>query len=189
MTTLLRNGKPDTPSGLKVAPQSYAGLEKAARQLDGVLPCLPGERYKLDCVKILEGTLANAGYKLRVVEVGQVDDCAAFTIPEMEILVFRQDVYDLLHDDHVFGRSTVVHELSHLVLGHSITLHRGATLGKHQFYEDSEWQAKSLTAAIMMPIDACRIARSAHDLAELCGTSVQAATYRLERLTKDGIIS
>jgi hypothetical protein len=40
----------------------------------------------------------------------------------------------------------------------------------------------------MMPLLACRSVASAFDLAQLCGTSVQAATYRLERLIKDGVI-
>lgn len=186
MTTLIRNGCPISPSGLKVKPQSYASLEQVATQLRGMLPRCTGERFKLDCKRLLEKTLPTAGYHLHVVERDEVDECAAFTVPELGLIVFREDVYDCVANDHVYGRSTVVHEMSHIVLRHAATLHRGATLGKHKFFEDSEWQAKALTAATMMPIEAAKMAASPERLAEMCGTSVEAATYRLERLAKDG---
>lgn len=188
MTTLFKDGKPSTPSGLRVAPQSYASLEKVAMELQNLLPKAAAAPFKLDCARVLEKTLPQAGYQLKIEEIDQLNDCAAFTIPEQGIVVFREDIYDLLLDDNVFGRSTVIHELSHLVLRHAVTLHRGAKLGEHDFCRDSEWQAKSLTAAVMMPIEACRAAKSAHSLAEMCGTSVQAAGYRLQRLIKEGIV-
>lgn len=188
MTTLYKNGQLGTPSGLKVAPQRYSSLEQIATDLQKILPIVRGERYRLDCWRVLEKTLQTAGLQLKVVEPGDLDECAAFTIPEISIVVFREDIYDMALNEHVFGRSTVIHETSHIVLKHAVTLHRGARLGEHRFYEDSEWQAKALTAATMMPLDACRIARSAEDLADICGTSIQAASYRLERLMKDGLI-
>ncbi|MFD0325616.1 ImmA/IrrE family metallo-endopeptidase [Lysobacter gummosus] len=116
----------------------------------------------------------------------ELADCAAFTVPEHKLVVLREDVYDGLFNDDVFSRSTVIHELSHIVLDHAVTLHRGAILGKHQFCEDSEWQAKALTAAIMMPLTACQAAHSPHELSQMCGTSYQAATYRIDRLVKEG---
>ena len=96
-------------------------------------------------------------------------------------------MYDGLSKEDVFSRSTVIHELSHIVLKHAVTLQRGPA-GEHRFCEDSEWQAKALTAAIMMSVAACSIAGSAFDLAQLCGTSVQAASYRIERLVKANLI-
>ena len=104
-------------------------------------------------------------------------------------LVFREDIYDLVQEDKVYGRSTVVHEMSHIVLKHSATLCRGAPYGRHNYCEDSEWQAKSLTAALMMPISACKQVQSAKELAWLCGTSIDSATYRLDRLFRSGIIN
>mgnify|MGYP000877279659 CR=1 FL=1 len=189
MTTLYANGRLDTPSGLKVAPQSYASLEQVAADLQKILPLARGERYRLDCWKVLEQTLQKAGLQLKVVELEDLDECAAFTIPERGVVVFREDIYEMVLSEHVFGRSTVIHETSHIVLKHAVTLHRGAKLGEHRFCEDSEWQAKALTAATMMPLAACKNARSPEDLAEMCGTSVQAASYRLGRLTKDGLIT
>ncbi|MFN3988192.1 MAG: ImmA/IrrE family metallo-endopeptidase [Rhodocyclaceae bacterium] len=188
MTTLFSNGEVRTPTGFKVAPQSYVTLEKMAEELRPLLPLLPGQQYKIDCCKVLENTLDRAGYQLKVEDVSTLEDCAAFTIPDMGLVVFREDIYDMLCAGHVFGRSTVIHETAHIVLRHAVTLHRGAPLGQHKFCEDSEWQAKALTAAVMMPIDACRHAGSAQALADMCGTSLQAAVYRLDRLMRAGLI-
>lgn len=189
MTMLVKNGVFCTPSGLKVKGQSYAKLEAAAVTLRPQLPFVGGEPFKLDCISIFEVTLPTVGYAYRTVEVGAVDECAAFTIPEEKVVVLREDVYEKLHAGHVFGRSTVIHELSHLALKHHLTLCRGAVPGQHRFYEDSEWQAKVFTAALMMPLEAAMAANSPQDLAEMCGTSAESATYRIRTLIKLGLLT
>ncbi len=178
--------KSTTPSGYKVAPMSYPKLEEVAENLRKILPTVPGSNgARIDARKVLEQTLPRAGYQYHVDST--LVECAAFTIPANGLVVLREDVYDALSDENVFSRSTVIHELCHIVLNHALTLQRGP-VGAHKFYEDSEWQAKALTAAVMMPIATCRHANSAQDLAQICGTSVQAAKYRLDRLVKDNII-
>jgi len=191
MTILGTAQRSRTPTGMKVAAMSYKKLEVVA---DGVRPLLPtvsgygGGPWKIDALRVLEVTMQRSGLNYAVWEDDRLKDVAAFTIPEQSLVVIRQDVYDGLEREQVFSRSTVIHELSHIVLRHAVTLHRGAAVGAHQFYEDSEWQAKALTVAIMMPINACKAAHSAQELAEVCGTSVQAATYRLERLIKENVL-
>ena len=191
MTTLGTARAARTPSGMKVSPMSYAKLEEVA---DGIRPLLPkaeglhGGKWKVDSWRVLEQTLTKANFNYCIADDEELDDCAAFTIPEHKLVVVRRDAYDGLFCEDPFSRSTVIHELAHIVLNHAVTLRRGATPGKHQFYEDSEWQAKALTAAIMMPVMACKAAHSPFELSELCGTSLQAATYRIERLIHDGRI-
>lgn len=180
-----------TPSGMKVAPMSYKKLEAVA---EGVRPYLPattgssGETWTIDGRLVLEDTLPRAGFNFHIARVDELHQCAAFAMPEQNLVVVREDVYEGLFAGEVFSRSTVVHELSHIVLRHAVTLHRGAPVGEHQFYEDSEWQANALMAAIMMPIPACAAAHSATQLAMMCGTSVQSATYRIENLVKRKVI-
>lgn len=184
-----RDGSPKTPQGFKVAATSYAKLEAVADDLRKLLPVMRGiSPYHLDAGWILERTLPHAGYNYRSGDISKLGECAAFTIPEKGLVVLREDVYDGLEVDNVFSRSTVVHELSHIVLDHAVSLQRGGAAGDHKFYADSEWQAKALTAALMMPIEAAKIARNPRTLAAMCGTSVQAATYRIDRLTKDNLI-
>lgn len=188
MTPFGREPDTRTPTGMKVAPQSYASLEMAADSLRPFLPMEKGSIHRVDGWRLLEQTLAKAGYTPHIMENSEMEDCAAFTIPSEGLVVMRKSVYEGLFADSVFSRSTVIHELAHIVLKHDVTLHRGAVLGTHRFFEDSEWQAKALTAAVMMSIEVCKKAGNAENLAELCGTSVESAGYRLERLRKDGHI-
>jgi hypothetical protein len=191
MTIMVSNGKLRTPSGLKVAPTSYKKLEAIANELRPILPvvCSKTEPYKIDARRLLEETLPRAGFQYVISQVSLLDECAAFTIPAKHIVVIREDIYDGLFTEQPFSRSTVVHEFAHIVLNHEVTLHRGASLGNHEFYEDSEWQAKALTAALTMPAEAAALARGASDLSIICGTSEKAASYRLERLIKEGKVS
>jgi hypothetical protein len=191
MTTLGNSQSMRTPSGLKVAPMSYVKLEEVAEGIRPMLPMVQGHGrrpWTIDAWRVLEKTLPKAGFNYHVAEIEDLAECAAFTIPEQKLVVLRKDVYNGLFEDDVFSRSTVVHELSHIVLEHAVTLHRNAPKGAHGFHEDSEWQAKALTAAIMMPVEACKAAYSAPELAQVCGTSTQAATYRLNKLAERGII-
>ncbi|MDM0090331.1 MULTISPECIES: ImmA/IrrE family metallo-endopeptidase [unclassified Variovorax] len=181
MTSIVRNGVFRTPTGLRVKATSYAKLEAAAETLRPQLPRINGEQFALDCLTIFERTLPAAGYNYRTSDVESMGEIAGLTIPDFNVVILRQDIYDKLHENQVFGRSTVVHELSHLALQHHLTLHRGQT-GTHRFCEDSEWQAKSLTAALMMPLGACLASKSSEELAHICGTSLEAAKYRISTL-------
>jgi len=189
VTTLGIAGSARSPSGLKVAPLNYDKIEQVAQGLLKLLPTAAGNRFAIDAWRILEQTLPRAGFSYHVADSNELSDCAAFTIPERKLVVLRQDIYDGLFTENVFSRSTVVHELSHIVLDHATTLHRGAILGKHEFFEDSEWQAKALTAATMMPLEACRIAVSSEHLAQMCCTSQEAAGYRLNKLRARGLLA
>jgi hypothetical protein len=187
MTTIVKDGVIRTPSGFKVKPTKYVLIEQLADSIRGSLPKMKGEPFSLDCLTIFERTLPKNGYPYRTAEIDEIDECAAFTItaPDGNVVVMRIDIYDKLHAGNPFGRSTVTHELSHIVLDHHVTIYRGAMLGKHEFFEDSEWQAKACTAALMMPLEACKIARSPKELAEMCGTSVESAVYRIKTLVKN----
>ncbi len=191
MTTLGTSQKHRSPTGYKVAPQSYDTLEEAANTLRPLLPCegkSSSHNFKLSGWRILEQRLPKAKFDYRIAPVEELRELAGFTVPDLKLVVLRQDVYEGLFTGNVFSRSTVIHEMCHLALEHHITLHRGAVAGQHRFCEDTEWQAKAMTAAVMMPLDACRMADGAAHLADMCGTSVESATYRLARLAKKGLL-
>lgn len=188
MTTLGTASASRTPTGLRVAAKSYRQIEEVAEGVRPLLPKCPGSDWKIDAVRVLEQTLPKAGYEYYVEKTELLKECAGFTLPEHRLVILREDVYEGLFKEEVFSRSTVIHELSHIVLNHATTLYRGAPARQHRFCEDSEWQAKSLTAAIMMPIAACKVAASISDLAALCGTSNQASTYRIQKLVERRVV-
>jgi len=188
MTMMMRNGRALQPQGYKVAPTSYAKIEALADQFRQFLPVAsPMQPYRLDAWRILEETMVAAGYGIRSIDASEMGQIVGMTAPLDKLIVIRQDIYDRLQDDHVFSRSTVIHEVSHNLMQHAVTLQRGPA-GEHRFFEDSEWQAKAMTAALMMPVEACRSAGNALKLAQMCGTSAEAAGYRLEQLSKSGVI-
>lgn len=124
---------------MQVAPMSYVKLEEVAEGLRPLLPVTKGPsggKWKIDSWRVLERTLAKAEYDYCIAENGELEECAAFAIPENGLVVVRCDVYDGLFVDDPFSRSTVVHELSHIVLKHAVTLRRGVlyeqgVLGRH----------------------------------------------------------
>lgn len=187
MTTLGNSRSNRTPSGLKVAPQSYSKLEGAAESLRPLLPLIPDTEI-IDAQQILEKLLPKIGYSVKIAYTEDLNEVAAFTIPDEQLIVIREDIYEGLFTGNVFSRSTIIHELCHIVLQHHVTLHRGAILGQHRHFEDSEWQAKAMTAAVMLPVELCRQTLNPRDLAERCGTSVQSAFYRLDKLKERGVI-
>ena len=186
MSLVIVNGQITTPTGFRVQAQSYKSLEKIAAELTMVLTEAGAVcEDKIDCISVLENILPKSEYDYHYAEDEEMHNSAAFTIPEKKLVVLARSVYEGLFDGNVFSRSTVIHELSHIVLEHHLTLHRGSPAGTHKHCEDSEWQAKALTAAVMMPIKVVKEVRmNSYELAEVCGTSNQAAIYRINNIEK-----
>lgn len=81
------------PTGYRVAPMSYAKLEEVAETLRPLLPTVKGSSgLRVDAWRTLEQTLRKAGYDYRADDT--LEDCAAFTIPDYGLIVFREDVFD-----------------------------------------------------------------------------------------------
>lgn len=184
---------PRKPNGYKVAPCNRLELRSIATQCVELLRqegCY--SRRGTDCLDaehLLEDVLHRAGYTLHVADEESLEETAAFTVPDERLIVMRCDVYDGLSSDDPFARYTVVHEFGHIVLKHAISLHRGASLGTHQWYEDSEWQANNVAAEIMMPVPVVkRTGGRALLLQAECGVSAQAANFRIKNLREEGVL-
>lgn len=190
MVVISNNTSPRNPCGYQVASKSRQQLRTIAQ---GLLPILKAEGcfdkslYNLDVSHLLENVLHRANYPFHIDD--SLTETAAFTIPERRLIVLKKDVYDSLENGNPFARFTVVHEFSHIVLDHAVTLHRGAVLGKHTWIQDSEWQANNLAAELMMPIEAVKMLEgNAQKISLTCGTSLSAAQYRVRNLVNEKII-
>lgn len=186
--------RPKRPIGYKVAGRNKAQLRALATQL---LPLLREQGCFnshlgpdcLDAMFLLENILQRAGYAFHPDDSGELHETVAFAIPEKKLIVIRDDVYDNLHQGDPFARYTVVHEFSHIFLEHAITLHRGAQLGQHNWWEDSEWQANNLAAELLMPVEVIRRLEGKPLLIQAaCGVSSKAAGYRVENLRKENLL-
>lgn len=188
--TTLGNGKREVKlRGHRVAPQSFMSIEGLAIELAPGIPTLPGHPFQVDAWRLLEKAMTRAGYDFRVLDDSEMVDCAGYTVPDERLIALRQDVYDGLFTGSCFSASTAVHEVAHIALQHHVTLHRGAQLGNHPVFEDAEWQANSLTSAVMMPRLACSRVGNVEDLMELCGVSYSAALVRLFKLMDKRLIT
>ncbi|MDB5853317.1 MAG: hypothetical protein JWR22_1358 [Herminiimonas sp.] len=179
------------PTGYKVAPTSRIKLRAVSnqlRQINDIAACYTAGSY-FDVGRLLEDVLFRAGYCFHPVEDHVLNETAAFAVPQAGLIVIQNDIYDRVYEGDPFARYTVVHEFGHIVLDHSVTLHRGAQLGNHGWHEDSEWQANNLAAEIMMPLDTVKaLGCDPSKIADACGVSMMAAQYRVENLRKDKAI-
>ena len=186
------NDTPNTPKGYKVAATNKLKLRKIGdevRRLLRSVGCYKTEDF-INVNYLLECVLQTAGYNYHIVEDSELQNTAAFTIPDKKLIVLKNSIYDKLAVDDPFSRYTVVHEFSHIILNHSVTLHRDAVLGEHAWYEDSEWQANNLAAEILMPVDVIqKYSGTPMLIMDVCGVSSQAIIYRLNNLEKEGIFS
>ncbi|WP_059953183.1 ImmA/IrrE family metallo-endopeptidase [Burkholderia ubonensis] len=183
---------PKRPSGYKVAPRNRVQLRAVADELRPMLVsegCYKNDPYYLDASHLLENVLHRAQYTFHPDDSPELIETAAFAIPERKLIVIRADVYDKLSEGNAFSRYTVVHEFSHIVLDHAVTLHRGAVLGQHEWWEDSEWQANNLTAELLMPVAVVQaLGGNAQLIQQRCGVSAKAAENRLKNLRNERLI-
>ena len=177
------NQKP--PRGVKVSPQSKAGIQKLASgfrsKILGVTPnCL------LDLAYHLEFTLPQLGLEWSVVENHIMSDVEAATNPDSLTILIREDIYNALHDPlsslHSRARFTVAHEIGHLIMHEGVALARSNGI-PHKFYEDSEWQADAFAAELLMPTDGC-MGMSAEAIKLRFGVSLPAAQAKFNALNK-----
>ena len=180
------------PIGYKVAPHKKTDLRSISdqlRKLPDIAGCYQKGGNFLDAVHLLENVLFRAGYNVHPIEDHKLTETAGFTVPELNLVVLRESIYEGLFENDPFSRYTVIHEFSHIVLNHAVTLHRGAVLGAHRWIEDSEWQANNLAAEMMMPLDVVRRLQCKPILImSECGVSAQAVQYRLNNLRTEGLI-
>jgi hypothetical protein len=191
---MIVNAKNDnkTPSGYKVSGRSKAELRQISKGVRKILleeDCYKNDGKCVDAVYLLENLLHRAQYNFHLVDDSLLPETVAFTVPGHQLIVLRESIYEGLFKDDPFARFTVVHEFSHIVLEHDVNFHRGASLGQHNWYEDSEWQANNLAAELLMPVEVIKRlkARPIFIMSE-CGVSEQAANFRLQNLKTEGVI-
>lgn len=145
------------PRGYKVQPLSAQSIKDKARTVrDKFFNLAPTDA--IDLVKVLEHTLHQCKVTFEVREIHEMPDVEGWTNPDAALIILREDVYDALCDStnprHNRSRFTAAHELGHLFLHEGVTFARGS-LPTHKHFEDSEWQADTFAAELLMPTEQC----------------------------------
>lgn len=163
----------------RAAPLSRADIRRfalALRKKLGLEDCLC-----IPVVEIVENVLPELfkDYTFIVEECEVMGDMHGLTNPETMTIKIRQDVYDRACQGMGRDRSTIAHELAHLLM------HNGVALGlarvepgiKIPPYCDPEWQASAFAGEFLMAQHLIKT-MEAEDIMEKCLVSYQAAAYQ-----------
>ncbi len=170
------------PRGVKVPPLNKQSIKHKARIIrDKLFKLDPSE--SIDLSRILEHKLHLLGVTYEVWEIEEMPDVEALTNPDAMTIILRTDTYEALCNpkDPKFCRArfTVAHEIGHLFLHEGFALARGAN--RHQHYEDSEWQADTFAAELLMPSEEC-LGLTIEEIQAKFLVGYKAAKYKFESL-------
>lgn len=132
--------------------------------------------YQLNCFTLIP------------MDVEEMGPAEGYTDPDGRFIMLREDVYTGAWNGEVRDRFTAAHELSHWAIHTNISLAR-AMPGQHvPAYRLSEPQANQFASELLMPAKFIRPTDTVHDVMDRHGVGYQAASNRLEYLTRRGKI-
>lgn len=172
--------------GFKVKATSTAELEFVAEDICEIFTELGYMTDgRLDAERVLEDLFPKLGFNFAIRSKEELNSIAACVYPDQQIIVVREDIYDDLLRNDGRARFTIAHELAHVILKHDLTLNRDSFAGNHQCFEDTEWQANNLGAAILMPRSiVIKYFDDPYGLMNHCGCSYSSALYRIKNVKK-----
>jgi putative toxin-antitoxin system, toxin component len=178
------NGKQIRKPGIPVAPRKVKDV-RLVTQLTRLIFGIKG--YFCDVVGILEkfGTGHFSDYKFEIIADNDpiLQDAWAITTPHERTIRIKESVYNNACNGEPQSRFTIAHELGHLFLHHKFdeTFAREKAYGYIETWRDSEWQADTFAAEILMPKDLVR-GLTIEEICKNCGVSHSAAETRLRKL-------
>lgn len=169
--------------GYRVPPRSQAIIREAALSFRNALG-LPATEPWFPVVDVYDWRLPKVWEQFHyvLVEPHEMDE-HAIAFPGEARIVVRADIYERAGYDEGRDRFTMCHELGHVMLEHSPILARSGSTPTWPVYEDSEWQANTYAAELLMPVAVVLKCRTPDELARVCGVSIDAAITR-RRLMK-----
>lgn len=171
--------------GIPVVPKRVKDIRIAAqltRLIFGI------KEHFCDVTRILEnfGTKHFSEYSFEIVADNdpELKGKWAVTIPHKRTIKVKESVYDNACRGDKQSRFTIAHELVHLFLHHKFdeAFARENTYGEVETWRDSEWQADTYAAELLMPkglVDDL----SVEEICEKCGVSSSAAETRKRKLS------
>lgn len=177
--------------GFPVKPASKLVIKKIADAFRACIIRYIGP-YKTFCpiVNALEilGNKPFAEYSFAILnnDDPRLDGKWAFTSPTEKRIYISESVYNNACRNIPKDRFTIAHELGHLLLGHEFDMvfsrkNENAPIPR---YRDSEWQADTFAAYLLMPTELAKD-KTADEIKELFGVSTSAAVAREARLKRD----
>lgn len=161
----------------KAEPLSNEAIIDITGQLRKILGCSP--RDPLNIIAILEHAMPELYSEFNFVIKHQSEmsiDKHAYTDPETNEIVIREDIYERARSGEGRDRFTIAHEIGHYILHNTnlLKLTRVYPNEKIMPYEDVEWQADAFAGELLCPSSAI-IEMDVEMAADYYGVSIQAA--------------
>ncbi|MFY8325825.1 ImmA/IrrE family metallo-endopeptidase [Pseudoalteromonas sp. ZZD1] len=168
---------------IKVPPESRHAIREAASIVRLTLEKKKGSSsLYLPIIEMLEFTLPKLDneFNFEVLPKSVMQSNHGLTIPEQKTIMLREDVYERALDGCGRDRMTAAHELGHYILHSNLEVTLARTNEELRPFEDSEWQANCFGGEILMPYTKkdLLIGKTPQEIADLCGVSLEAATYQ-----------
>ena len=170
-------------NGFRVNPRSINDIRRIASFIRKVF--FPHGEHVVDTETLLE-KLPDYGMRVEILEDNELPrGVEACCIPETLTIYLKESTYSFVRNGNPRARFTVIHEIGHMILGHTRTLNREQP-GQLKDYENSEWQANQYAAELLMPLDIIKERQllSAPVLSKFFGVSPQAAETRIRKLKR-----
>lgn len=163
-------------SKLAVPPLSLKQIRNAAK----ILRLMLGHQENgwIDIVADLE-KLQDHGYTVEICSRNELGEKHGETYPSLKKIKIREDVYDRACDGYGRDRLTIAHEIAHCFIHREDKVSFARTENVLP-YMDPEWQANAFAGEYLAPYSYLNDL-SVHEIANLYGISVQAASIQKNR--------
>lgn len=170
--------------GIRVYPRSIKEIRKLASAFRGF-------QYNLRSFPIVEflelimPQLDN-NFVLEIVDDIKMGNKHGLTYPDYNTIKIKESVYKNACNGVGRDRYTLAHELGHLLLHKNVLFgFAKSEIDNIPAYEDSEWQADTFAAELLMPFEQARSCRSPEEIANIFNVSKEAAEVRWDKIRKE----
>lgn len=120
-------------------------------------------------------------FNIEIVEMNELPDKYAETIPSENLIRIRSDVYDGACNDNPRDRFTLAHEIGHLFMhdSSSVTLCRLSHGSELPAYQNPEWQANTFAGYLLMTPE-CISNLNIKEICEECKVSRRSAEIQMK---------
>lgn len=126
-----------------------------------------------------------SGFCLEIVEYSKMPDKEGETIPSLNTVRIREDVYEKAISGDGRARFTILHEVGHLLFHDNgrVALCRVSNNSAVKAYENPEWQADVFAGEMLMAEHLIKN-MNVEEIAWKCGTSYAAANCQYNQIRK-----
>lgn len=193
MNSVYHFSQHQTPKGFRVSPRSTKEIRKVTQSIRSMFGFT---QPKVPIVLMIDILTEQQFIELEILEDHHplmADDLGNTQLIKIEeqklpLIRLRNSVYEKATDGDGYSRFTVAHELGHAILHNSdLKLSRSIThRDKGLWYMDSEWQADTFAAELLMDLKHIKNGDTPYDISMRFGVSTQSASIRLSKLSKEG---